>query len=157
MKEYKLSITGMADYVIISPEVLRLLLQKIKDSPYPYTEIAAESIMPEGYAQYLANVLNSNRGKKKFRFCQIPEQELGKEQIYRILEYHMKNLRIEKKECFEHFFLIAEGSENKYTYSMESERHFFCICRNEESRFLYVYPDGRQECVSLKWKVTVNR
>ena len=106
--------------------------------------------MPEGYAQYLANVLNSNCGKKMFRFCQIPEQELGREQIYQILEHQMKNLRIEKKECFEQFLLIAEGTENKYTYSMESERHFFVSAGMRRAGFfMYIRMEDRNVCLSI--------
>lgn len=49
MKEYKVSITGITDFIIISPEVLRLLLEKIKDSVTLNVEIPAEYIMEVCY------------------------------------------------------------------------------------------------------------
>ncbi|EOS24320.1 hypothetical protein C806_02362 [Lachnospiraceae bacterium 3-1] len=152
MKEYKLSIVGTTDFIIISPEILRLLLQKIKESPSKQIEIAATSIMPSEYTKYLERMLNSNRDKKLFRFKQIRESELKEEHIYQILETQMKNLQIEQNGCFEYFTLFAEGSKEKYRYHLGTERSFFYICHDEESRFTYVFPDGRQESVVLDWK-----
>ena len=113
MKEFKLSIVGVADFIIISPEVLTLLLQKIKESSQEQMDIPAGAIMPAEYTRYLTQVLNSNRDKSIFRFRQISEKELKKQQIYQILEYQMKSLQIEQNGCFEYFTLFAEGSEEK--------------------------------------------
>ena len=149
MKEYKISIVGVTDFIIISPDVLGLLLQHIRESSERQMDIPEESIMPVGYTKYLEAVLNGNRDKKMFHFKQISEKELKKEHIYRILEHQMKNLKIEKDKCFEKFELLAENSEAQYTYSMESKKDFFYICQDAESRFTYVFPDGRQERITL--------
>ena len=152
MKEFKLSIVGVADFIIISPEVLTLLLQKIKESSKEQMDIPADAIMPVEYTQYLTKVLNSNRDKSVFRFRQISEKELKKQQIYQILEYQMKSLQIEQNGCFEYFTLLAQGSKEHYSYNLGAERSFFYICHDEESRFTYVFPDGRQESIVLDWK-----
>lgn len=152
MKEYRLSIVGVEDFVVISPMVLEMLMQKIKESPNLNMEIPVESIMPPGFTQYLVNVLNSNRENERFRFKQISDTPLGKEHIYKIIEYQMNSLQIEKAECFERFTLIVEGSNDKYNYGIETDDSFFCICKDEKSKFVYVYPDGRQESIVLEWK-----
>lgn len=53
MKEYRLKITGMEEFIIISPKVLALLLKKINGMENHTIEIPVESIMPPGYTQYL--------------------------------------------------------------------------------------------------------
>ncbi len=149
MKEYKISIVGVTDFIIISPDVLGLLFQKIRESSKQQMDIPVESIMPISYTKYLESVLNVNRDKKMFRYRQISEKELKKEQIYKILERQMKNLKVEKEECFEKFALLEENTEAQYTYSVETEKDFFCLCQDEECKFTYVFPDGRQERITL--------
>lgn len=149
MKNYKLSIAGVTDFIIISPEILRKFLLAAREAPKKQIKIPAEYVMPESYAEYLINVLNSNRWKKMFWFCQIAEKKLSLEQIYMILEYQMKKLKIGHLECFDRFTLITESAEKRYSYSMEFKPDFFCICRDDDSRFTYIYPDGRQECIVL--------
>lgn len=152
MKEYKVSITGITDFIIISPEVLRLLLEKIKDSITLNVEIPAESIMPMKFAKYIKAVINVNRDKTQFRFKRITEDEISMIDIYSILEYQMRNLKIDKEKCFEKFTLLAENSEGKYSFAVESNKTFFHICQDEESRFTYVFSDGRQERITLYCK-----
>ena len=149
MKEYKISIVGVTDFIIISPDVLGLLFQKIRESSKQQMDIPVESIMPVGYTKYLEAVLNGNRDKEMFRFRHISEKKLKKEQIYKIVEHQMKNLKVEKEECFEKFVLLAENTEAQYTYSVESEKEFFYTCQDEESKFTYVFPDGPQERITL--------
>lgn len=149
MKEYKISIVGVKDFIIISPDVLGILIQRIKTFPDRQMEIPAEVIMPVEYANYLKRVINSNRDKVNFHFKQITEKELKTEDIYKILEYQMKNLKVEKQACFEEFNLITETSSISYNYRLEAKKVFFYICKDEQSRFTYVFPDGRQEKLIL--------
>ncbi len=155
MKEYKINILGVEDFVIISPKVVGMLLQKIRESENTSFEIPVESIMPPGYTQYLINVLNSNRGKKQFKFYQIKEKQISSEHIYQIMEYQMKNLKVETRDCFEKVILQdMELGKNK-EYSIETEDLFFCICKNENSKFTYQYLNGKQESIVLEC-MTVN-
>lgn len=149
MKEYKISIVGVKDFIIISPDVLGILIQRIKTFPDRQMEIPAEVIMPVEYANYLKRVINSNRDKENFHFKQITEQKLKTKDIYKILEYQMKNLKVEKQACFEEFNLITETSSISYNYKLEAKKVFFYICKDEQSRFTYEFPDGRQEKLIL--------
>lgn len=151
MKEYRLRITGVDDFVIISPKVLGLLLKKINEADNLTIEIPVESIMPPGYTQYLLNVINSNREHKLFRFSKIKESSLSKEHIYQIIEYQMQRLQIEMDDCFENIVLCVDDSEQSMEYDMETKDFFFCICKNENSRFVYVFPDGRRETILVEW------
>ena len=64
----------MTDFIIISPDVLGLLFQKIRESSKQQMDIPVESIMPVGFTKYLEAVLNGNRDKEMFRFRQISEK-----------------------------------------------------------------------------------
>lgn len=149
MKNYKLRIASTTDFIIISPEILRQLLRVAREAPRRQIKLPADYVVPAGYAEYLLNVLNSNRWKKMFWFSHISEKKLCPVKIYKILEYQMKKLKIGHLECFDHFNLIAESEEKGYSYSMELKPDFFCICQDNDSRFTYIYPDGRQECIVL--------
>lgn len=150
MKEYKINILGVEDFVIISPKVVGMLLQKIRESENTSFEIPVESIMPPGYTQYLVNVLNSNRGKKQFKFRQIKEKQICSEQIYQIMEYQMKNLKVETMDCFEKVVLKDRETGEKREYSIEAKDLFFFICKNENSKFTYHYLNGKQESIVLE-------
>lgn len=150
MKAYRLRITGIEDFVIISPRVLGMILQKISDSESRTLEIPVESIMPPGYTQYLVNVLNSNRENKLFKFSQIKDDRIMAKHVYQIMEYQMQRLKIESEDCFQKIILCAGNTEQTMEYEVEAKDSFFCICKNENSKFLYVFPNGKQECVLVE-------
>lgn len=141
MKEYRLRITGVEDFVIISPRVLGMILQKISESESRMLEIPVESIMPPGYTQYLVNVLNSNRENKLFKFSQIKDDPIRAEHVYQIIQYQMQRLKIESEDCFQKIVLCTGNTEQTMEYEVEAKDSFFCICKNENSRFIYVFPN----------------
>lgn len=151
MKEYRLRITGVEDFVIISPKVLGLLLRKINESDSRILEIPVESIMPPGYTQYLLKVLNSNRENKLFSFSQIEDALLKTEHVYQIIEYQMQRLKIESDDCFKKIVLRVDRLGKSMEYEVETKDSFFCICKNENNRFIYVFPDERQESILIEW------
>lgn len=150
MKEYRLRITGVEDFVIISPRVLGMILQKISESESRMLEIPVESIMPPGYTQYLVNVLNSNRENKLFKFSQIKDDPIRAEHVYQIIQYQMQRLKIESDYCFQKIVLCTENTEQTMEYEVEAKDAFFYICKNENSKFLYIFPNGKQESVLVE-------
>lgn len=151
MREYRLKITGVEDFVIISPRVLGMLLQKINMSDRQTLEVPVEAIMPTGYTQYLLKVINSNRENRLFKFSQIEDDPIKAEHIYQIIEYQMQQLKIGSEDCFKKIVLYMNNSEQSMEYEVETQDTFFCICKNENSRFIYEFPDGRQESVLVEW------
>ena len=152
MKENRLRITGVEDFVIISPRVLGMILQKISESRSRMLEIPVGSIMPPGYTQYLVNVLNSNRENKLFKFSQIKDDPIRAEHVYQIIQYQMQRLKIESEDCFQKIVLCTGNTEQTMEYEVEAKDSFFCICKNENSRFIYVFPNGKQESVLVECK-----
>lgn len=151
MREFKLRITGVENFAIISSSVLGMLIQKISKSDSCVLEIPVESIMPPGFTQYLVNVLNSNRENRLFQYNQIKDDPVRAEHIYQIMQYQMQQLQIESEDCFQKIILCTGNAEESMRYEVEAKNSFFCICKNENSKFIYVFPDGRQESVLVEW------
>ena len=53
MKEYKIKITGEYDVIVLSPKMIALLIDKIRNSDTKEMVIPAEEILPQGYVEYL--------------------------------------------------------------------------------------------------------
>ena len=60
MKEYRIRITRKYDVIVLSPKMIAVLIEKIRSSDTKELVIPAEEILPQGYAQYLARVLETN-------------------------------------------------------------------------------------------------
>lgn len=60
MKEYKIKITGEYDVIVLSPKMIALLIDKIRNSDTKEMVIPAEEILPQGYVEYLNRVLDAN-------------------------------------------------------------------------------------------------
>lgn len=60
MKEYRIKITGEYDVIVLSPNMIARLIDKIRGSDTKELVIPAEEILPQGYAQYLNRVLDAN-------------------------------------------------------------------------------------------------
>ena len=59
MKEYRIKITGKYDVIVLSPKMIAVLIEKIRSSDTKELVIPAEEILPRGYAQYIARVLEA--------------------------------------------------------------------------------------------------
>ena len=60
MKEYTIRITGGYDVSVLSPKMIALLINKIRNSDTKEMVIPAEEVIPQGYAEYLTRVLQAN-------------------------------------------------------------------------------------------------
>lgn len=147
MQEYRLRITEIDNFAIISARVLGMLIQKISASDSCALEFPVESIMPPGFTQYLVKVINCNRENRLFQYAQIQEGPIKAEHVYQIVQYQMQRLKIESEDCFQRIILYTGNTTASMKYRVVAREVFFCICKNEDSRFIYIFPDGRQESV----------
>ena len=58
--EYAISITGNHDILVLSPEIIGTLLEKIRCSDMKELIISADELLPQGYAEYLERVMQIN-------------------------------------------------------------------------------------------------
>lgn len=60
MREYRIRITGEYDVIVLSPQMIGTLIEKVRHSARKELVIPVEEIFPRGYAEYLSCVLKAN-------------------------------------------------------------------------------------------------
>lgn len=62
--EYTIRITGNYDILVLSPQIIRTLSEKIRCSDTKELIIPADELFPQGYAEYLERVMQTNNIEK---------------------------------------------------------------------------------------------
>lgn len=92
MKEYRIKITGEYDVIVLSPNMIARLIDKIRGSDTKEIVIPAEEILPQGYARYLNRVLDANTEIAKT----LPDRN-----AYTLIGRTDKENAFKEKDCFE--------------------------------------------------------
>ena len=58
--EYTIRITGNQDILVLSPQIIGTLIEKIRCSDTKELIIPADELLPQGYAEYLERVMQIN-------------------------------------------------------------------------------------------------
>lgn len=58
--EYTIIMIGEYDIFVLSPQMIARLIENIRTSDSKVLVISAQEILPQGYAQYLARVMEAN-------------------------------------------------------------------------------------------------
>lgn len=148
MHEYTITITGDYDILVLSPQMIKKLIEKIKVSDTKELVIPAEEILPQGYAEYLANVLLAN----------LPIQQLTAEQdeVYKIISEQIDKLKIEKHKCFDKINFLNQ--KNSARFMVNTNEYFYMLVKQEKASFSYVYKDldGKNLKVTLIYQHSTN-
>ena len=91
MREYRIRITGEYDVLVVSPRMIERLITRIRQSDSRELVIPAEEILPPGYADYLARVLEAN-GEQN--------DEKSGQSVYDVLAGQIENLKVEEDLVF---------------------------------------------------------
>ena len=70
---YKLKFVGDGEFIIISPPILRRLIEKVKKSSEKELTVEFDHLFPRPYQEYLLNVINSNSDEPYFSYEYIPK------------------------------------------------------------------------------------
>ena len=62
--EYTIRITGNQDILVLSPQIIGMLIEKIRCSDTKELIIPADELLPQGYAEYLERVMQTNNIEK---------------------------------------------------------------------------------------------
>lgn len=138
MKEYIIKITGEYDILVLSPEMIALLMDKIRQSDTKELVIPAEEILPQGYAEYLTHVLEANP--------QIARNLLDRN-AYTLLAGQIRKMQFNEKDCFD----SVEVTEAKDTplFDIEASEDFFVVTKHENNHFRYVLKTESGEEISI--------
>lgn len=138
MKEYKIKITGEYDVIVLSPKMIALLIEKIRNSNTKEMVIPADEFLPQGYAEYLNRVLDANTEIAK---------TLPNRSAYTLIAEQMRKMQFNEKDCFESVDVTA--SEKSPQLDMEASEDFYIVTKQKNSQFRYVFKNENKEEISI--------
>ena len=138
MKEYRIKITGEYDVIVLSPNMIARLIDKIRGSDTKEIVIPAEEILPQGYARYLNRVLDANTEVAKT----LPDRN-----AYTLIAEQIKKMQFNEKDCFDS--VEVRETENNPQLDMEASKDFFIVTKQENSEFRYVFKGENGEEISV--------
>lgn len=138
MKEYRIRITGKYDVIVLSPKMIAALTEKIRSSDTKELVIPAEEILPQGYAQYLARVLEADMEIAK---------SLPNRNAYTLIAEQIKKLQFNEKDCFER--VEVTDPDRIPQFDVDTSEEFFIVTRQENSRFHYSFQSGTGEKINI--------
>lgn len=138
MKEYKIKITGEYDVIVLSPKMIALLIDKIRNSDTKEMVIPAEEILPQGYVEYLNRVLDANTEIAK---------TLPNRSAYTLIAEQMRKMQFNEKDCFDSADVTEP--EKSPQLDMEASEDFYIVTKQENNRFRYVFQNENGEEVSV--------
>lgn len=146
MREYRIRITGEYDVLVVSPRMLERLIARIRQSDSRELVIPAEEILPPGYTDYLARVLEANGeqdGKK------------SGQNVYDVLAGQIENLKVEEDPCFDRVEAEFPGKIPGAgpQFDVEAREQFFLFTKQKNTVFHYVFAneDGEEASVLLEY------
>lgn len=139
---YNLKFAVEGKFVVISPQILYGLIEKVKDSPGNELFVDLVWLFPKAYQEYLVNVLNGNSDKAYFSYDYITEVPVKRKDLFRITERQFRKLKLEEENCFDAVKLAKKGGGG---LELSSSNRFWTACKNREAVFRYIQPDGTPE------------
>ena len=152
MQEYRLTINGGGDFVIITPQMLSTLISQIHRTPERELRVAVREILPQGLEDYMEKIINTNRYTATcFRYSQILEDPITKKELYRIVRGQLEVLEIDQTACFQSI-VLADTISGEAGFDIACMESFFWACKDSRVRFVYICPDGEQEMLILEYE-----
>lgn len=138
MKEYEIKITGEYDVIVLSPKMVALLIDKIRDSDKKEMIIPAKEILPKGYAEYLNCVLHANTEIAKT----LPDRS-----AYTLIAEQIETMQCNETHCFERVD-VAKLNCNPQL-DLEAKEEFYILTKQLDSVFRYVMQNEYEEEISI--------
>ena len=112
MCEYSIRITGNHDILVLSPQIIGTLIEKIRCSDTKELIIPADELLPQGYVEYLESVMQTNN----------IEKNIGRQDVYDLTAKQVGMLKVKRQQCFDK--AKAETTENA-TQSKQMKASFY--------------------------------
>ena len=129
---YKLKFVGDGEFIIISPPILRRLIEKVKKSSEKDLTVEFDHLFPRPYQEYLLNVINSNSDEPYFSYEYIPKVLLDQNDLFKIAEHQLEEMKIEDVNCFDTVRLLKKRGN---VLEMNCSNSFWTACKNSEACF----------------------
>ncbi len=141
-KECEIRLMGSDDILALSPEMVALLVERVRASGTRAFSVPAEELLPRGYAEYLAHVFEANAGTRR-RPVDIRE-------VYQKTGGQIKRLCVHERKCFDRVSL--RGRRYHTRFCLSASRTLFLLVKEgalcvtyacggiEEPRKVCVFP-----------------
>lgn len=141
MKEYIIKITGEYEMLVLSPQMISLLIEKIEISDTKELVIPAEEILPQGYIEYLARVLSTN--------LKSTSQRTDIQAAYDMIAEQIDKLKIDTQKCFDDVSFSEEKQDGQF--NLNTNEKFYMLIKQKNSTFSYSYRglDGKNIKLTL--------
>ena len=137
MREYRIRFTGEQDFILLSPEMIAALIDRVRCSPSPEMTVSVQELSGPEYARYLAHTVRAN----------LPEN--SPQTVESLLARQIGELSIDCRPCFDEaeVRLQRDGAQ----LNLKAEERFFRIAKRSDSRFICSYPDGEEVILVLEY------
>ena len=141
MREYRIHLTGEQDFIILSPKMAALLIEKVRHAKTPEITVPAEELMGPDYVRYLERALGANASPG--------DPPVGRMELYERLARQIEGLSVGEHPCFDRVALRPARGGTRF--DLEAGRGFFLISKRSDSRFVCTYPDGEEFLLVLEY------
>lgn len=142
---YRIWIRGEYDIPVLSPEIIALLVEKVKKAASKDLIIPVEEIIPRGYAEYLVRVMEANMAAGG---------PCGVREVYGLTARQIGALNVEAHRCFDRACLCGGDGLGKQRglsdhvclssqsgpagFDLRASPLFYMLARREHSNFTYI-------------------
>ena len=135
MREYKICVRKEKEPLVLSPPLIRTLVEKVQKSGKKHLTIPAEEILPPEYLRYLIRVLNANAAEDA--------KEARSGDVYELTARQIKNLLLqETSEDDERTSACFDEAEAGKVFLLETGERFFFLAHQSGLRFVCAYEGG---------------
>lgn len=131
MCEYKIRMIGEYDMVVLTPKMIALLIERLRNSDQKELVIPAGEILPQGYAEYLIRILETNTETKT--------PNIYPQKIYELLAGQIKKLYIDCQKCFDSVSLYEHWHHTHF--NLNASEIFYMLVKQRIPHITYVYMD----------------
>lgn len=139
MKEYRIKITGKYDVIVLSPNMIARLIDKIRGSDTKEIVIPAEEILPQGYTEYIKRVMQTNS----------IQPHIGRKNVYDLTAKQIRLLKIDEERCFDK--VDVDMPDDTANFNLETNEKFFMLTKQSSSRFICSYENENEIAVTLRY------
>ena len=121
MNEYIIRITGEYDIIVLTPQMIKTLIQKIHNSDTRELMIPESEILTRGYVEYLARVLSDIQA------------------AYEMIANQINRLKVSSSNCFDEVCCLEENQNRQF--SLNTNEKFYMLIKQKNPVFFYSYKD----------------
>lgn len=141
MREVRIRLTEEQAFILLSPRIVALLIEKVRYAKAPEITVPAEELMAPDYARYLERALAANASRG--------DPPVGRMELYERLARQIGGLTFGAYPCFDRVQVRVIRKNTQF--DLKTGREFFPIARCSDNRFVCTYPDGETFLLVLEY------